>query len=72
MKEYINKGNKASKTGFGEGVLAAAQKDKRVVGLGADITASVGMNLFKEAFPERFSPWESLSRMPSLWLRAWR
>ena len=52
--EFINKGNKASKIGFGEGVLAAAQKDKRVVGLGADITASVGMNLFKEAFPERF------------------
>ena len=51
---YINKGNRATKVGFGEGVLAAAQKDKRVVGLGADITASVGMNLFKEAFPERF------------------
>ena len=52
--EYPNKGNKATKTGFGEGVLAAAQKDDRVVGLGADITASVGMNLFAEAFPERF------------------
>ena len=52
--EYINKGNKPTKTGFGEGVLAAAQKDNRVVGLGADITNSVGMNLFAEAFPERF------------------
>ncbi|MBO7082865.1 MAG: hypothetical protein J6W30_03355 [Bacteroidales bacterium] len=52
--EYINKGNKATKQGFGEGVLAAAQQDERVVGLGADITASVGMNLFKEAFPDRF------------------
>ena len=51
---YINKGNKATKQGFGEGVLAAAKKDERVVGLGADITASVGMNLFKEAYPERF------------------
>ena len=51
---YTNKGNKATKTGFGEGVLAAAQKDKRVVGLGADITNSVGMNLFADAFPERF------------------
>ena len=51
---YINKGNKATKQGFGEGVLAAAQQDERVVGLGADITASVGMNLFKEAFPDRF------------------
>ena len=51
---YVNKGNKATKLGFGEGVLAAAQKDERVVGLGADITASVGMNLFKDAFPDRF------------------
>jgi transketolase len=51
---YINKGNKATKLGFGEGVLAAAQKDERVVGLGADITASVGMNLFRDAFPDRF------------------
>ncbi|MBR1513305.1 MAG: hypothetical protein IJ622_03330 [Bacteroidales bacterium] len=51
---YINKGNKPTKAGFGEGVLAAAQKDERVVGLGADITNSVGMNLFAEAFPNRF------------------
>ena len=52
--EYKNKGNKATKAGFGEGVLSAAQKDERVVGLGADITTSVGMNFFKEAYPERF------------------
>ena len=52
--DYKNKGNKPTKTGFGEGVLAAAQQDKRVVGLGADITNSVGMNFFAEAFPERF------------------
>ncbi len=51
---YINKGNKPTKTGFGEGVLAAAQQDNKVVGLGADITNSVGMNLFAEAFPDRF------------------
>ena len=52
--ENKNKGNKATKIGFGEGVLAAAQKDNRVVGLGADITASVGMDLFRDAFPDRF------------------
>lgn len=46
--------DKSTKIGFGEGVLAAAQKDLRVVGLGADITSSVGMNLFRDAFPERF------------------
>jgi transketolase len=51
---FINKGDKATKTGFGEGVLEAARLNKNVVGIGADITASVGMNLFAEAFPERF------------------
>ncbi len=50
----INKGDKATKTGFGEGVLEAAKLNKNVVGIGADITASVGMNLFAEAFPGRF------------------
>jgi len=45
---------KATKTGFGEGVLEAGRMDSRVVGIGADITASVGMNLFAEAFPDRF------------------
>ncbi len=52
--DYKNKGDKASRTGFGEGVLAAAQHDGRVIGLGADITSSVGMNLFAKAFPDRF------------------
>ena len=52
--KYTNKGNKPIKLGFGEGVLAAAQQDDRVVGLGADITASVGMDLFRDAFPDRF------------------
>lgn len=52
--KYINKGNKATKTGFGEGVRDAAMKNENVVGIGADITASVGMNIFSEAFPERF------------------
>lgn len=54
MSIYNNKGDKATKTGFGEGVREAAAIDPRVVGLGADITSSVGMNLFAEAFPNRF------------------
>lgn len=40
--------------GFGAGLLAAAEKDKRVVGLCADLTESTQMNLFKEKFPNRF------------------
>ncbi len=40
--------------GFGQGFLAAAEKNKNVVGLCADLTESTQMHLFKEKFPERF------------------
>lgn len=40
--------------GFGEGLLKAAELDKRVVGLCADLTDSTYMNIFKQKFPERF------------------
>jgi len=40
--------------GFGEGLLEAAKKDKRVVGLCCDLTGSTKMDLFADAFPERF------------------
>ena len=49
-----NKGNKPTRLGFGEGVRDAAKTNPKVVGIGADITSSVSMNLFAEAFPERF------------------
>ncbi|HAQ64416.1 MAG TPA: transketolase [Bacteroidales bacterium] len=45
---------KAGKTGFGEGLVEAGRHNHNVIGLGADITTSVGMNFFAEAFPERF------------------
>lgn len=51
---FDNKGNKATRVGFGEGVRSAAEKNPKVMGIGADITSSVGMNLFAEKFPERF------------------
>lgn len=51
---YKNKGDKPTRVGFGEGVLEAAKQNPEVIGLGADITKSVSMNLFAEAFPERF------------------
>ena len=53
-KRYINKKNKPTKTGFGEGVLEIGNQFSHVIGIGADITGSVGMNLFADAFPERF------------------
>ena len=40
--------------GFGEGLLQAAEMDKRVVGLCADLTESTQMLSFKQKFPERF------------------
>lgn len=40
--------------GFGEGLLKAAELDKKVVGLCADLTDSTYMNMFKQKFPDRF------------------
>lgn len=46
--------DEASRFGFGRGVRNAAKKNKSVIGIGSDITASVGMNIFKNEFPNRF------------------
>lgn len=40
--------------GFGEGLVKAAEVDKRVVGLCADLTESTHMLAFKQKFPDRF------------------
>jgi transketolase len=40
--------------GFGEGLLKAAEFDRRIVGLCADLTESTQMHLLKQKFPERF------------------
>jgi transketolase len=48
------KGHVPTRTGFGEGLREIGGRDQRVVALGADITNSVGMNLFRDAFPERY------------------
>ncbi|MCK5027517.1 MAG: transketolase family protein [Candidatus Pacebacteria bacterium] len=40
--------------GFGEGLLMAADNDKKVVALCADLTESTKMDLFKKEYPERF------------------
>jgi len=54
IKHYTNRGDKATKAGFGEGLLEAGTQNHGVVCIGADITASVGCNLFAGAFPQRF------------------
>lgn len=40
--------------GFGEGLLIAAEENKNIVGLSADLTESTYMYLFRDRFPERF------------------
>jgi transketolase len=45
---------KATRDGFGAGVVEAATRDERVVALCADVTDSVRLTAFKEAFPTRY------------------
>ncbi len=55
MKQiYTNKGSRPTKDGFGIGLKKAGETNSSVVALGADITGSVGADLFAKAFPERF------------------
>lgn len=46
--------SKASRDGFGEGLVSAAAKDKRIVAVCADLTESTRLTGFKRRFPERF------------------
>jgi transketolase len=54
VMKYINRGNRPTKSGFGEGMLKSGSRHPQLVALGADITASVGLDLFAAEFPERF------------------
>jgi transketolase len=51
MEQYASK---ATRFGFGEGLVVLGERDERVVVLGGDITGSVMTNYFKERFPDRF------------------
>jgi transketolase len=42
------------RNGFGEGLVLAADNDKNVVGLCADLDESTRMDLFKKKYPDRF------------------
>ena len=46
--------NKDTRSGFGQGLLEAGQANSNVVGLCADLTGSLKMNAFQNAFPDRF------------------
>ncbi len=47
-------GNKDTRSGFGDGLLELGKKNPNVVALCADLTGSLKMNGFKDAFPDRF------------------
>lgn len=52
--EFKNRGNRATKEGFSQGLSDLAEKYENLIGLGADITASVGMDAFAGKYPDRF------------------
>ena len=51
---FIDQGAKDTRSGFGAGLLELGKKNPRVVALCADLTGSLKMDAFKDAFPERF------------------
>ncbi|HWQ26471.1 MAG TPA: transketolase family protein [Chlorobaculum sp.] len=52
--KYASRGNKATRTGFGEALLEAGRENPSIVALCADLTGSLNMNLFRDEFPDRF------------------
>ncbi|MEN2993490.1 MAG: transketolase C-terminal domain-containing protein [Bacteroidia bacterium] len=51
---YVDTGARDTRSGFGAGLVEAAQKDGRIVALAADLMSSVKMDEFARLFPERF------------------
>jgi len=54
MAKYEYTEMKDTRSGFGDGLLEAGKRNKDVVALCADLTGSLKMNAFKDAFPDRF------------------
>lgn len=47
-------GQKDTRSGFGDGILEAAQANENIIALTADLAGSLKLGGFKKAFPERF------------------
>src|ERR1700712_4029649 len=47
-------GNKDTRSGFGDGIVEAAQKNENIVALTADLAGSLKLGGFMKAFPDRF------------------
>ncbi|MDR0978043.1 MAG: transketolase family protein [Endomicrobium sp.] len=47
-------GKKATRFGFGEGLIELGKENSKIFVLGADTSSSVAINTFKDMFPDRF------------------
>ncbi len=47
-------GNKDTRSGFGDGILEAAEKNPNIIALTADLAGSMKLNGFMKKFPERY------------------
>lgn len=54
INDIQSTGTKATRDGFGQGLLEAGRRNPNVVGLTADLLESLQMQHFKAEFPERF------------------
>ena len=54
LKEIQVTGNKDTRSGFGDGIVEAARKNKHVVALTADLAGSLKLGGFMKEFPERY------------------
>lgn len=54
MKEFKVTGEKDTRSGFGAGLLELGKQNPDVVALCADLTGSLKMNDFQDAYPDRF------------------
>lgn len=54
LKDIQPTGKKDTRSGFGDGILEAARKNKNVVALTADLAGSLKLHPFIKEFPERF------------------
>ena len=54
MKNYESTVKKDTRSGFGQGLLELVQQKDNVVAMCADLTGSLKMTAFQDAFPDRF------------------
>jgi transketolase len=54
LKDIQPTGKKDTRSGFGDGIVEAARKNKNVVALTADLAGSMKLQQFMKEFPERF------------------